>query len=149
MPSRKYEIERKLGEGLVLVKQLEDQLQANKEIVANIRITIQNTTKEKQIRKYEEEAQKAEAVLMEVQAQLQQSELKLNQLKREQNEHIVYPTCPSGKNSGNIFVFQAVTTETTINEHQLSENIPTTGTGIVYCIKCGHIIGTTIREKQK
>ncbi len=149
MTLRKFEIERKLGELHNHLKLLEEELEAKKEIVNNIRTAIQNTTKEKQIRKYEEEAQKAEADLMSVQTQVQQSEVNLNQLKREQEEQIVYPTCPGCNNRGNIFVFQAVATETTLNEHQLSENLPMSGTGIVYCTKCGYIIGTTTREKQK
>ena len=143
-----YEIERKLGEINVEIKQRTEELEVKKAIVNRIRMAIQDTEKEKQIRKLEEEAQKAEAELMEVQRLLQQTEIKLNQLKSEQAQ-IVYPTCPNCNKRGNIFVFQAVGTEATIKEHQLSEKLLTVGTGIVYCIKCGHIIGTANREKTK
>lgn len=149
VPLRKYEIERKLGEMNRKLVELTDEMEIRRNVVAGIRMSIQETTKEKQIRKYEEEAQKAEALLNETQAEIQRSELQLNQLLREQEQNIVYPTCAGCKKSGNIFVFQAVATETTLKEHQLSENIPTVGTGIVYCIKCGHIVGTANREKLK
>lgn len=148
MPLRKYEVERKLGEINIEIKQRAEELEVKKAIVNRIRMAIQDTDKEKQIRKLEEEAQKAETELMEVQRLLQQTEIKLNQLKSEQDQ-IVYPTCPNCKKRGNIFVFQAVATETTIKEHQLSEKLLTVGTGIIYCIKCGHIIGTANREKMK
>ena len=143
---RKYEIERRLGEVDVVIKQRTEELETKKENLNRIRMAIQESTKEKLIRKLEEEAQKAEADFMEVQRQLQQAEIQLNQLKNEQTQ-IVYPKCLGCNNRGNIFVFQAVATEVTINEHHLSENIPTVGTGIIYCIKCGHIVGTANREK--
>ena len=79
----------------------------------------------------------------------QQLELQLEYLQREQSQDMVYPTCPSCNNRGNIFVFQAVSTENVINEHQLSETIPTFGTGTIYCIKCGYIVGTANRAQKE
>lgn len=147
MTLKKYEVERKLGEIIQKNKILSETLDGKKAILQEIRTDIQQTTKEKQIKKKEEDAARVEQELNEVFREMQQIEIELNALKAEQANTIIYPVCPNCQNRGNIFVFQGTDLDETIDINQLSETLPTTGTGIIYCIKCGHIIGTAYRDK--
>ena len=143
---KKYELERQLIAINKNLDYLSQNIDEKKEILGKLRIAAGEATKDKQRIKLESSANNAEQDLAKIVAKMHQMEMQINKLRMERDEKMIYPVCTGCKQKGNIFVFQAVGIEETLNEFELSENIPKTGTGIIYCIKCGYIVGTASRK---